>query len=145
MKQKEEYKWLKEANSQSLQQTLMDLDKAYNSFANFNAVASAGATPYIPFKKNTTAKVHTGNKAWLWRKMYHYFQLNQEEFLEHYHKRSNVETTFFAIKAKFGATLKSKNQTAQVNELLCKLIAYNITVLIGAIYELGLELKSLLS
>ena len=38
-----------------------------------------------------------------------------------------------------------KNQTAQVNELLCKLIAYNITVLIGAIYELGLELKSLLS
>ena len=120
-------------------------DKAYNSFANFNAVDSVGAIPYIPFKKNTTAKAHTGNKAWLWRKMYHYFQLNQEEFLEHYHLRSNVETTFFAIKSKFGATLKSKNQTAQVNELLCKLIAYNITVLIGAIYELGLELKSLLS
>jgi hypothetical protein len=47
---------------------------------------------------------------------------------------SNVETTFFAIKAKFSATLKSKNQTAQVNELLCKLIAYNITVLIDTIY-----------
>ncbi len=32
LKQKEEYKWLKEANSQSLQQTLMDLDKAFKAF-----------------------------------------------------------------------------------------------------------------
>ncbi|MGC8580502.1 MAG: helix-turn-helix domain-containing protein, partial [bacterium] len=32
LKQKEEYKWLKEANSQSLQQTLMDLDRAFKSF-----------------------------------------------------------------------------------------------------------------
>ena len=27
-------------------------------------------------------------------------------------------------------TLKSKERTAQINELLCKIIAYNITVLI---------------
>ncbi len=39
------------------------------------------------------------------------------EFFEHYHKRSNVETTFMAIKTKFGDTLKSKNEVAQVNEL----------------------------
>ena len=32
LKQKEEYKWLKEANSQSLQQTLMDLDRAFKAF-----------------------------------------------------------------------------------------------------------------
>jgi putative transposase len=32
LKQKEEFKWLKEANSQSLQQTLMDLDKAFKAF-----------------------------------------------------------------------------------------------------------------
>ena len=32
LKQKEEYRWLKEANSQSLQQTLMDLDKAFKAF-----------------------------------------------------------------------------------------------------------------
>ena len=32
LKQKEEYKWLKEANSQSLQQVLMDLDKAFKAF-----------------------------------------------------------------------------------------------------------------
>ncbi len=32
LKQTEEYKWLKEANSQSLQQVLLDLDKAFKAF-----------------------------------------------------------------------------------------------------------------
>ena len=32
LKQKEEFKWLKEANSQSLQQVLIDLDKAFKAF-----------------------------------------------------------------------------------------------------------------
>jgi hypothetical protein len=36
---------------------------------------------------------------------------------------------------KFGETLKSKKFTAQVNELLCKIIAYNITVLIHEMFE----------
>ena len=35
--------------------------------------------------------------------------------------------------------LKNKNFVSQSNELLCKLIAYNITVLISAMYELGIE------
>lgn len=70
---------------------------------------------------------------------FHYFQLHQDEFLEHYHSRSNVETTFFAVKAKFGDSVKSKNFVSQTNEVLCKLIAYNITVLISAMYELKIE------
>jgi len=41
----------------------------------------------------------------LWMKMFHYFQYNQEEFMEHYHKRSNVETTISAIKSKMGETV----------------------------------------
>ena len=60
--------------------------------------------------------------------MYHYFQLNREEFMEHYHKRSNIESTNAALKRKFGETLSLKNQTAQVNELLAKIVAYNLTV-----------------
>ena len=44
-----------------------------------------------------------------------------------------------AIKTKLGDGLKNKNFISQTNELLCKLIAYNITVLIGAIYELGIN------
>ena len=118
-------------------------DKAYNSIDNYNAVQQVGGTAYIPYKSNTTALSNTGNRARLWRKMFHYFQLNQDEFLQHYHNRSNVETTFHAIKAKFGDCLKNKNYISQANEVLCKLIAYNITVLINAMYELKIEPKLL--
>jgi len=45
--------------------------------------------------------------------------------MQHYHKRSNVESAFGSIKKKFGETLRNKNYTAQVNELLCKIVAYN--------------------
>ena len=64
---------------------------------------------------------------------------NQEQFMESYHKRSNVETTFSMIKAKFGDRLRSKTQTAQINEALCKVLAHNLCVLIQSIYELGIE------
>ena len=35
--------------------------------------------------------------------------------------------------------IKSKNAKAQENELLCKLIAYNITVLIREMFEFGIN------
>ena len=60
--------------------------------------------------------------------MFHYFQLNRDEFLEHYHKRSNVETTFFMIKAKFNDVLKSKTRAAQINEMLLKILCHNVVV-----------------
>lgn len=43
------------------------------------------------------------------------------------------------MKKKLEETLKSKNRIAQVNELLCKVIAYNIMVLIQEMHELGIE------
>ena len=43
------------------------------------------------------------------------------------------------IKSKLGDSLKSKNFIAQKNELLCKILAHNIIVLITEIYELGIE------
>ena len=55
--------------------------------------------------------------------------------MEHYHKRSNIEATNAALKRKFGETLKSKNPDAQVNELLAKIVAYNLTVVIHEMYE----------
>jgi len=63
--------------------------------------------------------------------------MNKDEFLDHYHKRSNAEATFAAIKKKFGESIKSKNRVAQENELLCKIIAYNITVLIHEMIQLN--------
>jgi transposase len=112
-------------------------DPAYSSAKNHEIVDDLGAKAFILFKKNATGK----NRGRLWRKAYHYFQLNKDEFLEHYHKRSNAETTFSAIKMKFGETIKSRNRVAQENELLCKIIAYNITVLIRKIIEINVDFE----
>ena len=112
-------------------------DKAYSSRDNMNLVDKMGGIPYIPFKSNSTGKPR-GNSH-IWRKMYAMFMLRKEECEEHYYLRSNVETTFSAWKMKFGDSLKSKNLIAQKNELFCKAIAYNITVLIHEMFELGIK------
>ena len=91
-------------------------DKAYSSKQNLHAIVDAGGTPYIPFKPNTkTTPKHKKGHDSLWNQMYHLFSLNEAEFNRHYHKRSNVETTFMMIKAKFGERTRAKTDTAQVN------------------------------
>lgn len=90
-------------------------DKAYSSKENLEAINSVGGTPYIPFKSNVIGR---SRGSLIWRKMYHYFMYKHEEFLQHYHYRSNSETVFHMIKSKFRDNLRSKTQTAQINELL---------------------------
>lgn len=115
-------------------------DKAYSSRNNLRAVQAVNATAYIPFKSNTNG---IGNKAdgfdSLWNRMWHFYNFNKATFMQHYHKRSNVETVFSMIKAKFGGSVRAKTPTAQVNEVLCKVLCHNICVLIQSIYELGIE------
>jgi hypothetical protein len=57
----------------------------------------------------------------------------------HYHKRSNVESTFHMVKAKFGGALRSKTFTAPANEALCKILCHNLCVLVQSSYELGVD------
>jgi len=109
-------------------------DKAYASENNFATVLANGGFPYIVFKNNTT-----GGIGGTFEQMFHYFSLNKEAYLQHYHKRSNVESTFSMIKAKFGDAVRSKTEVAQVNEVLCKILAHNICCLISAMYELGIS------
>ncbi|MBI4116973.1 transposase [Candidatus Pacearchaeota archaeon] len=111
-------------------------DKAYSSKENLEVITEFNATPYIPFKKNVTGRARGSG---VWKKMYHYFMYKHEEFLEHYHKRSNVETTFHMIKTKFSGAIKSKRETAQINELLLKILCHNICVVIQEINELGVK------
>jgi transposase len=111
-------------------------DKAYLSKENIAATFHIGAIPYIPFKDGTTGK---GPE--LWRKMWAYYQYKRPEFLEHYHRRSNIETAFSMIKAKFNPSVRSKTSQAQANELLCKVLCHNIVVLISSIYELEIEVE----
>jgi transposase len=109
-------------------------DKGYSSVENIETIAAAGATPFIAFKSNTTG--HAGG---LWEKMFHFYSFNREQFFAHYHKRSNVESTFSMIKAKFGDHVRSKSDTAMRNEVLAKILAHNICVLIQSQCELGIE------
>lgn len=49
------------------------------------------------------------------------------------------------IKAKFGDVVRSKSETAMLNEALCKIVCHNICVLISAMFELGLDLDDFLA
>jgi hypothetical protein len=112
-------------------------DKAYSASKNLRLVLSKGGMPYIPFRSNAT---DTDKRSpTVWKRMFHFYQYNQEWFMQHYHKRSNVETTFSMIKAKFGERLRSKTEQAQFNEALLKVLCHNICVVIQSIYELGIE------
>jgi len=109
-------------------------DKQYASVDNFQAIARIGAEPFIPFRAGITGR--TGG---LFAKAFHFFSLNREEFLRHYHKRSNIEATFGMLKAKFGDCVRSKTTVAMKNEVLCKILCHNICCLISAMYELDLR------
>ncbi|HXH94237.1 MAG TPA: transposase [Thermoanaerobaculia bacterium] len=108
-------------------------DKAYASLENFEEVAGCGGQGFIAFKSN-----HTGGVGGMFEKAFHYFQFNQEEYMAHYHKRSNVESTFSAIKRKFGDSVVSKTDTAMTNEVLCKILCHNLTCLIQEQETLGI-------
>ena len=68
-----------------------------------------------------------------------YFQFRQAEFLNHYHKRSNVESTFSAIKRVLGDSVRSRTDVAMANEILAKILPHNLRVNIQEQHELGIE------
>ena len=110
-------------------------DKGYLSRDNYTAATEMGLETFIPFKSNS---IESGQGSSAWRKAYHLFQANREEFDRRYHLRSNVESAFSAIKRKFGEHVRSRTPAAQVNEILAKLICYNLTVVVHEMYENGI-------
>lgn len=109
-------------------------DKAYPSVDNFNAVDGVGGKLYAAFKASAT-----GAAGGIYGKMFHFFALNKEEYLQHYHRRSMIESTFSMVKRKFGDSLKSKTELAMKNEVLAKFVCHNICCVISAIYEKGID------
>lgn len=65
-------------------------DKAYSSIRNLRVADALSARPYIPFKSNITG---AGGGCAVWRRVWYHYNLNRDDFLQHYHKRSNVEST----------------------------------------------------
>ena len=116
---------LVEATAENFAVREVSADKAYHGRGNMELVERLGGTAFIPFKSSTVEP--KGDS--VWSRMHHYFMFNREGFLAHYHKRSNVETAFAMIKRNFGASVNSKSDQGQVNEVLCKVLARNICVL----------------
>jgi transposase len=148
-----QFKTLVDATAKNFVMQEVSADKAYLSKDNLQTVVDHTAMPYIPFKANMKRpemgrlgptrmadRRHTAKrKGDLWRRMYAYYEFNHAWFMQQYHKRSNVESTFSMIKAKFGDSLRSKTTVAQVNEALCKVLAHNICCLIQSMFELNIK------
>lgn len=125
------------ATAKNFKMVEVSADKAYLSHANLDIAADMNATAFIPFKEANVAG-HGG----LWDKMLCMFKLNREQFMQHYHKRSNVESVFHMIKSKFNSHVRSKTETAMKNEVLTKVLCHNICCLIQAHFELGIPIGS---
>lgn len=120
-------------------------DKAYASRSNLQAIASHKAVPYIAFPSRANGgalakgEKHSSRESTLWLEMWRLYTFHTDQFMEHYHKRSNVESTFAMIKGKFGENLRSKTVAARTNEALCKVLCHNICCVIQSVHELGIE------
>ena len=108
-------------------------DKAYLGRDNLDLVAGLGGTAFVPFKVNSV------DGDGVWGRMFHYYQYRREEFLRHYHQRSNIESVFSMLKAKFRDHVRSRTDTAMRNEVLCKFLCHNICVVHQSIIELGID------
>jgi transposase len=131
-----QFKQLVETTGKNFTMGAVSADKAYLSAANLQTVLDHNAMPFIPFKANSSTKWTTSP---VWQRMYHYFAYNQRYFMERYHERSNVESTFSMIKRKFGDSLRSRTKTAQVNEALCKILCHNLCCLIQSMFEFEIK------
>ena len=109
-------------------------DAGYISHRNCEAITQAGGTPFIMPKVDSR-----GGGSGAWGKMFHLIQFHKEEFMAHYHQRSNAESTFHMIKAKFGHGLLSRSDTGLINEVLCKVLCHNLVVLNHEMLELKIN------
>ena len=117
-------------------------DMAYLSRENLDVVVKAGGKPFIPYKVNSVprnSRHKQDDKMDLWEKLYYYWKLHREEWLEHYHQRSNVEACVWMAKSKLGSFVRSKTPIARVNECYVKLLSHNLIVLASAMIHFGID------
>ena len=118
--------------SKNFQAKEVSADKAYSAHRVLTIIEKMDAKPFIPFRITTNPNKRSPE---IWTRLFKYFEENEKEFNKHYHKRSNVETTFYMVKSRLGEFLRSKRYTSQKNELMMKFICHNICCLIQEVYE----------
>lgn len=115
----------------------LSADAGYLSRENVEAISKIGSVPFIMGRKNVNVPIKGRASAWgamlrLWKK-------HQMFFAEHYHRRSNVESTFSMLKRKHGAFCRAKKPISQENEILCKIVCHNAVVLAEALLSYDLR------
>lgn len=67
----------------------------------------------------------------------HFYALNRAEFLQHYHKRANIDMAFQTIKSKFvdGFGVDSQHRSTKRYKVLC----HNLCPKLVDPYELGIK------
>lgn len=109
-------------------------DRGYVASYNYEAIEAVGARPFIDFKSNNQLRDEPA-----WDRAWSLFTLNKDEWLIHYSQRSNVEAVFSSLKRLLGGSLRSRSDVAQLNEMLLKCICYNVTRLVHAMFEFGID------
>jgi transposase len=128
------YRPLVTATARNFEIKEVSADKAYSSLDNIEVTFDVGGTPFIPFKSNASEA-----QGGLWERMLQFYLLRKDEFMTHYHQRSNAESTFNMIKAKFRDHVRSRTDDAMKNEVLAKVLCHNLCCVIQSQYELGIE------
>ena len=94
------------------------------------------AKPFI-FPKKNTKRAAKGYAAWY--RMIKLWQEKPELFKKQYYLRSKVEGVFSMMKTTLLDGISSKTETAQINELLIRIICHNLAVIIEAIFKWGID------
>lgn len=110
-------------------------DRAYLAKRILEGSVAMGVEPLIPFKINSVARAG-GSR--IWRRKYHEFMARREQFDREYHQRSQVESVNSSIKRTLGEHLLSHNVTARFNELMMRLVVYNVSVIVEQAFEKGI-------
>jgi hypothetical protein len=98
---------------------LVIADKGYSSRANLQLVVDQGGSPFIKFKKNTTAQ-SKNHPAW---KVQHYFYTSMRYVWNQiYTRRNRIENVFSVLKGVWGDRLSSTNKKRRMRELMLRFI-----------------------
>jgi transposase len=114
-------------------------DAGYLSREACNLVTKQHGIPFFWPKSNSTTK---SKGSYAWADMITLFKTNLEYFKKHYHQRSKVESVFFVIKNYFGSRVFSRRIEGQLNEMLFKVLAYNLCRLGEVAYYMKIDIYS---
>ena len=104
-------------------------DKAYVANYVFEYARAHGIEPQIKLKANANpGKSNHTNKAY--KRTVHQSRIDPEGYAAKANRRSNAEAGNHAFKAFLGDQIYSRDDVAQVNEILCMCIAYNLARLV---------------